>query len=51
MATVAEEKERTTQRIFNFGAGPAVLPDDHRRDPLPYHRLRARIIGQRAVRM
>ena len=27
MATVAEEKERTTRRIFNFGAGPAVLPE------------------------
>ncbi len=27
MATVAAEKERTTRRIFNFGAGPAVLPE------------------------
>ncbi|HSE64391.1 MAG TPA: 3-phosphoserine/phosphohydroxythreonine transaminase, partial [Thermoanaerobaculia bacterium] len=27
MATVAEEKARTTDRIFNFGAGPAVLPE------------------------
>ena len=27
MATVAEEKERMTERIFNFGAGPAVLPE------------------------
>jgi len=27
MATVAEEKDRKTKRIFNFGAGPAVLPE------------------------
>lgn len=27
MATVAEEKARMTERIFNFGAGPAVLPE------------------------
>ena len=27
MATVAEEKGRMTERIFNFGAGPAVLPE------------------------
>ena len=27
MATVAEEKARMTDRIFNFGAGPAVLPE------------------------
>ena len=27
MATIAEEKDRMTRRIFNFGAGPAVLPE------------------------
>jgi phosphoserine aminotransferase len=27
MASVAEEKGRVTERIFNFGAGPAVLPE------------------------
>ena len=27
MATVAQEKGRMTERIFNFGAGPAVLPE------------------------